>query len=378
MAVRSTGREGVARIDLKVVENYISAYMSAIMRGSASASTGSELRRSALGAFVNFARGSAEALWLERALVIASKLLEEVQNSLGAAGYDVVGLTFKLVSPGLVGAGGGPLKSVFEVGLSIDPVLGLPYYSGSSIKGAMRALVEESCGGPETQLLVNHLFGYSREGGEEGHLFVSDMYPVGCVTKRCGIYRGLVVSPHYMRGGEAVETEADAEPTPLQHLGVEEGVAFRVVLGHRLEGLLVDEAKEVVEALKSLLEPGGCLAKAIGSKASETLLVAINSGAELKEALMALSVALLINALRLGVGARSAKGYNHFELLGPNEKVYGPGELEIVGYSYDTAQFVSMRGGEGRRPVRERSSRRGPPMGRRHEGGRDAEGVKQR
>ncbi|NOZ89343.1 MAG: hypothetical protein GXO15_05400, partial [Crenarchaeota archaeon] len=248
--------------------------------------------------------------WLGWALEAARGVVGEVARGYADAGYLAVRLYYRLVTPGLVGAGGGLLKPVFEVGLSIHPLLGLPYYPGSGLKGAVRALAEVVLG----EEAAAAVFGYTggEGGGLAGAVVFEDMLPVGCFERGCSVYRGLVIAPHYHRDGRPVPVELLAVPQPVPHLGVEEGLVFGLVY-----------AVHPVRARIALERLGGSVGGACGGGDGqgvygglcEQVRGLLSSSRRPEERLAALVFVLTNAVLSQGIAARSTKGYNVFELL---------------------------------------------------------------
>ena len=231
-------------------------------------------------------------------LILAKEILESIKIGLTKTYDSVISLDFYLTDYGLVGSAEGIFKAVFEVGLFIDWLLGLPFYPGSSIKGGIRGVAENFI---EDREVIEELLGFSGEKGSIGGLFVSDAYPIGCKNDSkhpCLILTGDVVNPHYYKPGLGwVETEVDIEPSPVKHIAIAPGTVFRVVIGvmfppeDRLHRIVND-----VDSVKSLL----------GSSSSE-----------LDDYVKYLRLVsnLVASAFYNGIGARSGKGYNMFEYL---------------------------------------------------------------
>ena len=180
---------------------------------------------------------------LRDSLMLARDRVESVGLSLRGAGYSVLFVGFRLLGRGLVGVGSGVFRTVFEVGLSVDPLLGLPYYPASTLKGASRAMCEALVEADSNQ-------GRSGPGGSGGRVSVCDVlfgtksraglivytdaYPVGCYkSKGCMVYVGDVVTPHYYSGGNPVESELEAVPNPVVHLSIGENLVFETVIAAR-------------------------------------------------------------------------------------------------------------------------------------------------
>jgi len=288
--------------------------------------------------------------WRERlrgSMSMAADLLGEAVEGLESVGYDVVDLRFYLASPGLVGVGSGVFKAIFEVGLEMDWLLGLPVIRGSSLKGAARALVDEAAESvPGLRESLDVFFGTTEDGGRRGAMVVLDSYPVGCRPGYpCLVLTGDVVTSHYYKGGKPVDSEAKAEPKPVQHVAIAPGTVFRVVAGvpgRDLEPGLDSHAERILRAFG--VEP------AHGVPAR----------------LYALGVVLQA-ALANGLGARSGKGYN--VLLPYTGDVL---ETRVVGIRLSTPKDRGSRRDRGGPPGR---GRRGPG---RYMGGRGGRSGRKR
>ncbi len=251
-------------------------------------------------------------LYLWNSLDMADKILDNIYESLKNEdhGFDaVLKVSFILKAPGIVGTGSGLFRSVFEVGLSFDWLLGLPYYPASTVKGAVRSYSLKLLGDGNEDWLVDVFFGDSNEKGSSLISFF-DMYPVGCDESTghpCLILTGGIVNPHYYEGGEVVESETDANPTPIQHIVIAPGTVFRLVAGIRCpwkkdQEKLVIDTRSVERLVKKILgvdvkcgiKDGKCSCLYQYAVAVATLVVA---------------------AFRQGFAARSGKGYNVMDIF---------------------------------------------------------------
>ncbi len=271
---------------------------------------------------------SKDSKLMKRAMLLARELTEKRMKSLASVGYKVGFLDLELKSLGMVGVATGPPRLIFEVGLSIDPILGLPFYPGSSTKGiAHKALTtfllekinkknnSKSNNKDETknskreeerkirniiEKCVDTILG---EGGEHAHASLVtflDAYPIGCSKKECSVYTGAIITPHYYRGGEPVETELDVSPIPVPHLAIAPGLVFRFVIGVKADEYSNKYLEEVV------LNVCDILPQDIRDKFEK-----YNEGP--KELLRLIALAFL-REVRLGSYARKSKGYNVMDL----------------------------------------------------------------
>lgn len=202
-------------------------------------------------------------------LKLANELTEEIKRALISLGYTVIDVTGKVSYKALSGLSEGLFHLIFEVGLNYDEILDIPYIPGSTIKGILRSnlysLTEED--GKE-------IFG---DKSNEGYVIISDAYPVG---ERGKLLVGDIINPHYYKGGKPVKTEYEVNPIPIVHLAVRENTRFRFVIG-------VDKRAKISDSIKQKLNV---------NNASELVLL------------------LLLYSMKTGMGARSTKGYNFFEL----------------------------------------------------------------
>jgi len=274
---------------------------------------------------------------LPASLELADSLLEEVAAGLEEAGYDVVDLLFRLDSMGLTGAGSGVFKAVFEVGLEMDWLLGLPVLRGSTLKGAVRDALEGIVGGE----CIEELFGAPGEGGGIGAVFFADSYPVGCEKgKACLVLAGDVVTPHYFLPGERrlARAEYEAQPTPVQHVAIAPGTVFRVVAG--VPGASTG-GERLDACTRNILESLG-----------------VEEAPGVPARLQALAAALY-TALATGFGARSGKGYNVLLPAGGDEIERG-GKVSIVSLKIATSNVQKgERRSHGQGPGGPRRPRRG-------------------
>lgn len=315
------------RVDLGVVSVYVNEFLNSLSTGS---SVSDKQKSDVVKACLGF--GDNAKKWLSGMLRLRQGLLDRVAKGYHDAGFGVAKLLYRLVTPGLVGAGSGLFKPVLEVGLSVDPLTGLPYYPGSGVKGAVRALAEKAWG----PVAAEAIFGSSGEAGSAGAAVFSDMYPVGC-KGRCSVFRGLVVNPHYHSGGEPVEDELQAYPVPVVHIGVEEGLVFGLVIAahpvrsaEALQALSGVDCSGVEEAYRGLCEASRRIASSSAGDPVRGLLSAV--------------LLVVDEAFARGIAARASKGYNVFEPIDDSSRL----GFEVVAYSFEPPEREERRrGGRG-------------------------------
>jgi CRISPR-associated protein Cmr6 len=194
-----------------------------------------------------------------------NKHLNQIKQAYSSLKFPVLDLEAKLTYKGLVGASSSFGQLAFQVGLSFDPLLNVPYVPGSSIKGAVKAASRLKNVIPDDELL-GELFG----NNSVGRLDFSDAYPVEGGVKEY-ILIPDVLTPHYSKGGEDILGEDQVMPTPIPFLSIAPATKFRF--------LIADRAQKADQPFL------------------ETLLKAVAV------------------AFSLGVGAKTALGYGTFELI---------------------------------------------------------------
>jgi len=197
---------------------------------------------------------------------LPQQLTEEIKVALLSLGYRVVDVTGRVNYKAISGLSEGLFHLIFEVGINYDEILDVPYIPGSTIKGVLRSNLYELTGDEG-----NEIFG---DKEREGSVIVSDAYPIG--EK---LFVGDIVNPHYYQGGRPVMTEYDVNPVPILHLAIRENVKFRFLIG-------VDKRAKLGK---------------IGEKLN------VRNAVELVSL-------LLLYSMKTGLGARSTKGYNFFEV----------------------------------------------------------------
>ena len=141
----------------------------------------------------------------------------------------------ELLYRGLVGTNEGFGRLAFGFGLCWDSILQLPFFPGSSIKGATRvvanAVVEgnEDIGVRISRGDVKRIFGYSEDRkASMGSVIFHDAYPVKPGHKGL-ILEPDVITPIYRDSGE----EHKASPNPILFLTIARGVKFNFLLASK-------------------------------------------------------------------------------------------------------------------------------------------------
>ena len=156
------------------------------------------------------------------------KMLNEIEEGLLKVGYKVKVVEAELESRGAFGLSADFGVATFELGLSFDPILNVPFIPGSSLKGAVRAAYTELLQSKKeldrdaAEREAERLFGGSSEQAGAGLIGFTDAYPI--VTGKGGyLLYPDVLTPHY----KDADIELDAQPSPHVFLTIAPGTRFR-------------------------------------------------------------------------------------------------------------------------------------------------------
>ena len=254
------------------------------------------------------------------------EILEQVKDSLLLNGYSVKVCKIKALSRGLVGTKGSFGEIPFEIGLSFDSILNVPFIPGSSLKGAFSHALEillEKNGKSinEAKKLVEIVFGSEEWSGLIG---VSDAYPVEPGVNGF-LFEPDVVTPHY----PGAETEFDVSPNPVPFLTVARGVVFEFYIYFNKE-IYQEEFKQLgrrakrkqaklgIVDIEDLIKDGSraCpLDNAIfAGDLAEAVRVLKARGRDAASIIPCVDRAILY-AFARGVGAKTNVGYSRFEII---------------------------------------------------------------
>lgn len=155
---------------------------------------------------------------------LVNKYLDQIKQAYSSLRFSILDLEAKLTYRGLVGASSSFGQPAFEVGLSFDPLLNVPYIPGSSIKGAVKAASRLK------KVIPDELFG----NGSVGRLDFMDAYPVEGGVKGYTLIPD-VLTPHYRKGGEDILEEDKVMPTPIPFLSIAPATKFRFLIADRAQ-----------------------------------------------------------------------------------------------------------------------------------------------
>lgn len=180
--------------------------------------------------------------------------LSDLSKSFEVSGLKLIIRRYRAVQRVIYGASSGVGRNLFEIGLEVDPLYGIPLIRGSGIKGAVRWCAETELEYfmrnknsikdtanikdlEEFRKTISVLFGCSKEdkqlfescknvpAGSVGAALFLDAYPIDN-TLGLPIVIPDVITPHYMREGKEILDEAEVRPNPLVHISISFGTVF--------------------------------------------------------------------------------------------------------------------------------------------------------
>ena len=175
--------------------------------------------------------------------------LQEVAKSFKDQGYEVYELSMTTAERLIVGLGE---AHYLETGIKLSKAYGIPYISGSTLKGAIRSFYEDLNG--EKSPVTKKLFGEGGDKGKKGSISFLDLYPEE--VEPSSLFEVEVMNPHYSKYYTGNEAPGDwMNPVPIFFLVVKPGIRFRGLV-------IVDEvSKEELDrfkiALREVLEERG-------------------------------------------------------------------------------------------------------------------------
>lgn len=238
----------------------------------------------------------------------ARAVTDEIIKALDLMKANVLVVEAELTYKGLFGSSQGLGSVALEVGLTWDTVLDLPVIPGSSFKGAVRSFCIESLVGSglgleDAEKQCSALLGCAGENGRVAIASFLDAFPIK-VGRRGGLIEEDVLNPHYNAlMNEELRTELDVTPVPVLHLCVSEGTVFRFIayVPHRVRELTRTGVRAVDELADELKIPR------VGDASVRALLTVAH---------------LVGGALKLGLGARTLKGYGRFKILSHKVRIH--------------------------------------------------------
>jgi CRISPR-associated protein Cmr6 len=264
---------------------------------------------------------------LSERLKEAERVIDCWAEVLSANGYLVKVVVMEAESRVIVGTSSGLGRIPFEVGLSFDPIMNLPYIPGSTIKGAIRSVFREllssstlvregRCKQESIDDIVDRVFGSSSHKKVSiGLVGFTDAYPVSTGNGNM-VLEPDVITPHYTCTSGKECTEFDVVPIPIQFLTIAPGTRFKFLMFFNNQ--LRSGKLGTVSSTK--------LGKAGKVECSELSYMVYYDHEELGEALARISQHNKLNlipwldravlyAVAKGLGAKTSIGYSRFRIV---------------------------------------------------------------
>ncbi len=228
-------------------------------------------------------------------------------------------IIIKTVSNLTIDRGTGPIHVIFEVGIALHPILGIPYIPGSSLKGAfshyslkyaefMDTYVKKEAGEDYPPLFskyIKWLLGKDRSG--ISFIFFSDAYPVLESDDDVPLMIPDIMTPHYKID---VRDELHVKPNPILQVVVSKGVKFKFIMAlsnRRLssfgEWLAKENHKDIINVIKNDPNLKDKFSRYIEFKEEPTF--NLHSFAKDVVTLMC----------KFGIGGKTNVGYSKFEVV---------------------------------------------------------------
>ncbi|WP_016730750.1 type III-B CRISPR module RAMP protein Cmr6 [Saccharolobus islandicus] len=161
--------------------------------------------------------------------------------------YSLIDIKIKTSSKTFIGVSTQFGFTIFESGISFDPIFNAPYIPASEIKGILRSLVKEE----QDMKLAEKLFGTENN---EGILMITDAYPI---SAEHSIFLPEIITPHYT---SEVKQETEVNPNPVILLAIAPGVTFEFLVYYKNQSL-DDKEKEIIKNLIFKMSKEGIGAK---------------------------------------------------------------------------------------------------------------------
>ncbi len=174
---------------------------------------------------------------------------EEIARSFVEQGYKVYELSMTTAERLIVGLGE---AHYLETGIKLSKTYGIPYISGSTLKGMLRAFCEES--DDVREAFIKKVFGEGGDKGRRGSVSFLDAYPED--IEPSSLFELDVINPHYSSYYSRGETPGDwMNPMPIFFLVLRPDVKFKGLV--IVEELFDEEMRKLEDCLKEALKESG-------------------------------------------------------------------------------------------------------------------------
>ena len=165
----------------------------------------------------------------------ANKKMDYIKDALHQMNYSILDIPVRTVSKLIIGMSDEFFgKQIYDVGLTWDPYLNLPYIPASSLKGAFRAYLYLK------RITINDRVAEKLLGTTErvSYIVFTDSYPISLGSR--SLLTPEVTTPIY-REIEGRIYESLAEPVPIIYPVINKDVTFRIIVGIKPEKVIKNE-----------------------------------------------------------------------------------------------------------------------------------------
>ena len=234
-----------------------------------------------------------------------------IKNTLEANGEYVWEVKMETASRLAINLSGGVFHSIFEIGVSLDPILGIPFIPSTSIKGAWRHavwIILSNLSPDNADTLVKDFF-----DDVPVVVKVFDAYPIHINSDGGYLVIPDILNPHYT---SSTRNELDVSPTPIIHLTIPRGIVFGTVIGIDVEALSrsFDESTAKNEEERRRIRERRERWEDLKNKLAERLNRSHDGINGLKNTILVILKAGLILAGKMGIGAKTSVGYSRLEV----------------------------------------------------------------
>lgn len=173
-------------------------------------------------------------------------VINNIKEILEKLKYSLIDVRIKTSSKTFIGVSTQFGFTIFESGISFDPIFNAPYIPASEIKGILRSCIED-----KDKRLVEKLFGTENN---EGLLMITDAFPISAERNT---FLPEIITPHYTND---VKQETEVNPNPVILLAIAPGVTFEFLVYYKDQNL-DDKEKEIIKDLIFKMSKEGIGAK---------------------------------------------------------------------------------------------------------------------
>ncbi len=242
---------------------------------------------------------------------VVTSYLRVIHDSLSASGITVWSIKMETVSNLALNLSGGVFHTILNLGVSLDPILGIPFIPSTSIKGAWRHavwIILRNLSPDNADTLIEDLF-----DNIPVVVKVFDAYPTYINSDGGYLVIPDILNPHYT---STTRNELDVNPTPIIHLTIPRGIVFETVVGIDVKALMrsFDESTAEDEEERRRIRDRKERWKDLMNKLAERPEGSRDRVNNIEKTILVILKAGLMLAGKLGIGAKTSVGYSRLEV----------------------------------------------------------------